>query len=282
VHDDGEEEDGEGDEDEVEQLHGGISCEDVRGGGARAYGVAPGAARSFRHGRSSDPRASATTPHSLDAGIALRLYDFDVARYELRATRLRELLLARVLGPSAAADQLLVPDYVQREAAAAGMIDAAFVAAAFARARVEVALTPPPPPVLEVSADDDAVRGAADAPVTIIVFCDFQSPHCRPMQPVLRQLLAAYPTRVRLVERDFPLPIHRDAVRAAEAAECAREQDAYWPYHDVQSPSTERTAAYLARMPAAARGPRPGVSGRRGPCVRGCAAPRCGASSRPR
>jgi hypothetical protein len=53
------------------------------------------------------------------------------------------------------------------------------------------------------------------------------------MQPVLRQLLAAYPTQVRLVERDFPLPIHRDAVRAAEAAECAREQDAYWPYHDV-------------------------------------------------
>jgi protein-disulfide isomerase len=173
------------------------------------------------------------TAAQLDAGMALRLYDFDVARYELRAAGLRELLLARVLGPSAAAEQLSVADYVHREAAAVGMTDAAFVAAAFARAGVEIALAPPAPPVVEVSADDDPVRGPADAPITVVEFCDFQSPYCRGMQPVLRQLLVAYPTQVRLVVRDFPLPMHRDAMRAAEAAECAREQDAYWSYHDV-------------------------------------------------
>jgi protein-disulfide isomerase len=169
----------------------------------------------------------------LDAGIELRLYDLDRSRYELRAARLRTLLLERVLGPSAAAEQVPVAEYVRRRAAAAGTTEAAFVAAAFERAGVEVDLVPPEPPVVDVSVDDDAVRGRPYAPVTIVEFCDYQSPYCRTMQPVLQRLLAAYPTQVRLVVRDFPLPMHRDAVRAAEAAECAGDQDAYWAYHDV-------------------------------------------------
>jgi protein-disulfide isomerase len=177
----------------------------------------------------------AVTGAELDRALGLRLYDLDVARYELRATRLRELLLARVFGASAAAEQVPVPEYVRRQAAAAATSEAAFVAAAFVRAGVDVLLAPPEPPVLEVSIDDDAVRGPADAPVTIVVFCDYQSPYCAGMQPVLQRLLAAYPTQVRLVARDFPLPLHRDAGSAAEAAECAGEQDAYWAYHDVLS-----------------------------------------------
>jgi len=55
------------------------------------------------------------------------------------------------------------------------------------------------------------------------------------MQPVLLRLLAEYPTQVRLVVRDFPMPLHRDAAAAAEAAECAGEQNAYWAYYDVLS-----------------------------------------------
>jgi protein-disulfide isomerase len=128
-----------------------------------------------------------------------------------------------------------VPEYVQRQAVAAATSETAFVVAAFTRAGVDVLLAPPEPPVLEVSIDDDAIRGRADAPVTIVVFCDYQSPYCAGMQPVLQRLLAAYPTQVRLVARDFPLPLHRDAQAAAEAAECAGEQDAFWAYHDVLS-----------------------------------------------
>jgi protein-disulfide isomerase len=169
----------------------------------------------------------------LDQSIALRLYDLERARYELRAARLRELLLARVFGPAAAAEHLPVDAYVRRQAAAAGSSEAALVGAAFAHAGVETLLEPPAPPVVAVSSDDDAIRGPADAPIAIVVFCDFQSPYCRDQQPVLRRLLAAYPTQVRLAVRDFPLPMHRDAAGAAEAAECAGEQDAYWPYHDV-------------------------------------------------
>ncbi len=45
--------------------------------------------------------------------------------------------------------------------------------------------------------------------------------------------MAAYPGKIRLVYRDFPLSsIHPNAFAAAEAAQCANEQNAFWPYHD--------------------------------------------------
>jgi protein-disulfide isomerase len=180
--------------------------------------------------RTADGTVSAD---ELDASLRLDLHDLDRARFELRAARLRELLTQRVLGPLAAAEGVSIEEHVRRHAAASGETAAAYVTAALERAGAEVLLAPPEPPVVEVSADDDAVRGPVDAPVTVVVFLDYQSPYCRRMQPLFRRLLAEYPRHVRLVARDFPLPVHRDAVRAAEAAECAGAQDAYWPYHDV-------------------------------------------------
>lgn len=175
----------------------------------------------------------AVTAAELDATMALALADLDQARYELRAKRLRDVLVARVVGPRATADSLSIDAWLAREAAARKTSAEAVVLETFREAGVTVELAPPAPPVVDVSADDDAVRGAADAPVTVIEFIDFQSPYCRRMQPVLRRLLDEFPAQVKLVARDFPLPVHADAAPAAEAAECAGAQDAYWPYHDV-------------------------------------------------
>ncbi len=76
--------------------------------------------------------------------------------------------------------------------------------------------------------------GPADAPITIVEFSDFQCPFCRQWQQQTYQpLLAAYPGKIRIVYRDFPLTsIHPNAFPAAEAAQCANEQNAFWPYHD--------------------------------------------------
>jgi protein-disulfide isomerase len=87
-------------------------------------------------------------------------------------------------------------------------------------------------PKVDVSTDNDPVRGAKDAKVTIIEFSDFECPYCRRVQPALKRLLEEYDGRVRLVFRDFPLSIHKNAQKAAEAAQCAAEQDKFWPYHD--------------------------------------------------
>lgn len=85
----------------------------------------------------------------------------------------------------------------------------------------------------EVPEDDDPVRGAANGTITIIEFSDYECPYCQSWhQEVWGPLQAAFPDQVRLVFRDFPLPNHPNAVPAAEAANCAGEQDRYWDFHD--------------------------------------------------
>ncbi len=97
--------------------------------------------------------------------------------------------------------------------------------------------TPATPPVqikrYDVPADDDPSLGPDNAPITIIEFSDYQCSFCKKWQDeVLDRLLANYPSQVRFVYRDFPLiSIHPGAAPAAEAANCAGEQDTYWPFH---------------------------------------------------
>jgi len=76
--------------------------------------------------------------------------------------------------------------------------------------------------------------GPEDAPITIVEFSDYQCPYCtRWHEQVYKPLLNAYPGKIRLVYRHFPLTsIHPDAFPAAEAAMCAGEQNAYWPLHE--------------------------------------------------
>jgi protein-disulfide isomerase len=106
----------------------------------------------------------------------------------------------------------------------------AFVHELRQRYKVTVALRPP---TVDVSSDDDPFMGPADALVTIIEFSDFQCPYCRRVQPALKKLMKEYEGRVKLVFRDFPLRrIHPQAQKAAEAAQCAADQNQFWPYHD--------------------------------------------------
>lgn len=75
--------------------------------------------------------------------------------------------------------------------------------------------------------------GPEDAPIVIVEFSDYQCPYCKKWHDETYQpLLAAYPGKIRLVYRNYPLPSHANAFPAAEAAMCAGEQNAYWPFHD--------------------------------------------------
>ena len=78
------------------------------------------------------------------------------------------------------------------------------------------------------------VRGPAEAPVTLMVFSDYQCPYCIRAEPVLAEVLERYPDRVRLIHRHFPLDsLHPFARSAAEAAMCADEQGRFWDFHDA-------------------------------------------------
>ncbi len=88
----------------------------------------------------------------------------------------------------------------------------------------------PEPPVQAISVDDDPSRGDANAAVTIVEFTDFQCPSCASMHPVIENVLKVYGGKVRLVIRDFPLPMHANARKAAEAANAAHAQGKFFEY----------------------------------------------------
>ncbi|HEV7902209.1 MAG TPA: thioredoxin domain-containing protein [Pyrinomonadaceae bacterium] len=109
-------------------------------------------------------------------------------------------------------------------------LQAAFAEQLRRSATLEVNLRAPEAPVLKIATDDQPSKGVPAAPVTIVEFTDFQCPSCAQAHPVLERLTAEYGDRLRLVVRDYPLEMHENAPKAAEAAEAARAQGKYWEY----------------------------------------------------
>ena len=109
-------------------------------------------------------------------------------------------------------------------------LESAFVGRLRNGAAVQNFITPPPQPVFEIATDDQPTKGNPGAAVTVVEFTDYQCPTCAAAQPVLDRLITEYGDRVRFVIRDFPLQMHPEARKAAEAAEAAREQGKYWDY----------------------------------------------------
>ncbi len=86
---------------------------------------------------------------------------------------------------------------------------------------------------VDVATADDPMIGAADAKLTIVEFVDYECPFCNAESSIVRELIAKYQDKVRLIIRDFPVAeLHDHAVEGAEAAGCAESQKKYWPMHD--------------------------------------------------
>ncbi len=73
--------------------------------------------------------------------------------------------------------------------------------------------------------------GPDDALVTIVEWSDFECPYCARNAPVLEGIRKKYGDQVRLVFRHYPMPFHRNAMIAAEAAAAAAAQGKFWAYH---------------------------------------------------
>jgi Na+/H+ antiporter NhaA/predicted DsbA family dithiol-disulfide isomerase len=106
----------------------------------------------------------------------------------------------------------------------------------------------------DVDPDRDHIRGPDDAPVTLVEYGDYECPYCGRAEAVIRELLDEFGDDLRYVWRHLPLSdVHPNAQNAAEAAEAAAAQDAFWEMHDklihnqdqLGAPDPERHAEEL-------------------------------------
>lgn len=107
--------------------------------------------------------------------------------------------------------------------------------------RVDVAATGP-------------AKGPANAPVTIVEFSDFQCPFCSRLTPTIKQVEEKYGNKVRVVFRQFPLPMHQNAEKAAEASLCALDQGKFWELHDAMFSNQQELGVDQLKAKAASLG----------------------------
>jgi len=87
--------------------------------------------------------------------------------------------------------------------------------------------------VKHIDITGDPFLGAQNAKVVMVVFSDFQCPHCAKLGPLFEQVLEQYPDKVKIVYKNFPLNMHRFAATAALADFAAQKQGKFWQYHDL-------------------------------------------------
>ncbi|MEO5616946.1 MAG: DsbA family protein [Candidatus Eisenbacteria bacterium] len=80
----------------------------------------------------------------------------------------------------------------------------------------------------------DHAQGPANAPVTLVEYCDYECSHCGRAHPIIKAVRKHFGERLRFVFRNFPRSeVHPHAVKAAEAAEAASDFGMFWEMHDA-------------------------------------------------
>lgn len=89
------------------------------------------------------------------------------------------------------------------------------------------------PPRAPISSQTTPPRGPANSRVTLTEYADYECPYCQQIQPALNRLEAEFKGKLAFVYKDYPLSMHPNAQKAAEASRCADAQGKYWEYHDL-------------------------------------------------
>ena len=183
------------------------------------------------------------TVQEFEAANRIRLNDLLWQQYEDLRMELEIAILGDLVGEEAKARNTDASSIIAAEVTdkmrtfADGereQLEADLMKRLFAKYDVKILLKEPPVIAQNVSADDDPFRGPVTAPVTVVMFSDFQCPACSRTHPVLKSVIAEYGEKVRFVVRDYPLEsIHENAFAAAKAANAAGAQGKYFEYIDL-------------------------------------------------
>jgi len=84
----------------------------------------------------------------------------------------------------------------------------------------------------QIDVSDAPMKGNPNARVTLVEFADYECPHCKRLQPVLRQIVEEFHNDVKVYFKHYPLAQHTNARLAAEAAVAANKQSKFWAFQD--------------------------------------------------
>jgi predicted DsbA family dithiol-disulfide isomerase len=87
--------------------------------------------------------------------------------------------------------------------------------------------------IQHIDIEGSPFKGPQDAPITLVLFTDFQCPYCARLVPILEETLKTFPKELKLVYKSFPLRMHQYAVDAAKAAVAADKMGKFWEFHDL-------------------------------------------------
>lgn len=101
--------------------------------------------------------------------------------------------------------------------------------------QVDFYLKRPKASPLDFKLEGEPSWGSADAPITIVEFADFQCYYCGKARERISELKRLYGKKLRIVYKNFPLPMHTEARPAAEAGLCVNEQgtEKFWKFYEI-------------------------------------------------
>lgn len=171
------------------------------------------------------------------------LYELDAKIYEAVKQSLEETIFNELLSAEAAEKKVSTNDIIAAEVSdkmkdfsdeERYVLMSALKNRLYTKYKVNFSYKEPETIAQNISTDDDPSQGAATAPVTIVMFSDFQCPACAAAHPVLKNVIAEYKDKVRFVVRDYPLvSIHENAFLAAQAANAANAQGKFFEYVEL-------------------------------------------------
>ena len=163
---------------------------------------------------------------------------YDAVRENLEDVVASELLVAESVEKSVAPSDIIAKEVTNNlkefSDEERGKFENALNQRLFKKYNAKFTLKKPAPFVQNISIDDDPSQGGKNAPVTVVMFSDFQCSACSATHPILKNVLAEYKDKIHFVVRDFPLmKIHENAFNAALAANAAHAQGKFFEYTDV-------------------------------------------------
>lgn len=183
------------------------------------------------------------TTRNFDAKNKIALAELEADVYERAREALEQIVYSELLVAEAKAQNVGAGDLIEREITGKLKdysdeerlsLENALREKLFRKYNAKFLLKEIAPVAQNVSTDDDPAQGKTNAPVTVVMFTDFQCPACAATHPALKKVLAEYPDKVRFVVRDFPLvQIHENAFQAAVAAGAANAQGKFYEYTEV-------------------------------------------------